>query len=194
MCEDKFEFKNRRRKPILLAAPILNNKTYSYYAENIFYFLIWIQKLQEYATKYFIFQKKNFFFNINRTEITKEYSKRWVRSNHTLIHIISDTYTLIHTYFNIIERTSAHIERLKYSSYSMCVKINSNSKIRIKYYYNSMFQNGHWSSREFAYGFGQKSIFFSKFKIIHTYIHNWPLQPFSQDYWPSFSHHLCCVC
>ena len=28
---------------------------------------------------------------------------------------------------------------------------------------------------------------------IHTYIHNWPLQPFTQDYWPSFSHHLCCV-
>ena len=26
---------------------------------------------------------------------------------------------------------------------------------------------------------------------IHTYIHNWP---FSQNYWPSFSHHLCCVC
>ena len=23
---------------------------------------------------------------------------------------------------------------------------------------------------------------------------NWSLQPFSQDYWPSFSHHLCCVC
>ena len=28
----------------------------------------------------------------------------------------------------------------------------------------------------------------------HTYIHNWPLEPFSQVYWPSFSHHLCCVC
>ena len=27
-----------------------------------------------------------------------------------------------------------------------------------------------------------------------TYIHYWALQPFSQDYWPSFSHHLCCVC
>ena len=28
-----------------------------------------------------------------------------------------------------------------------------------------------------------------------TYIiHNWSLQPFSQDYWPSLSHHLCCVC
>ena len=27
----------------------------------------------------------------------------------------------------------------------------------------------------------------------HTYIHNWTLQPISQDYWPSFSHHLCCV-
>ena len=26
------------------------------------------------------------------------------------------------------------------------------------------------------------------------YIHNnWPLQPFSPDYWPSFSHYLCCV-
>ena len=24
----------------------------------------------------------------------------------------------------------------------------------------------------------------------YTYIHNWPLQPFSQDYWPSFSHHI----
>ena len=31
-------------------------------------------------------------------------------------------------------------------------------------------------------------------QIIHTYIHNWPLQPFSQNYWPSFSHHLFCVC
>ena len=29
---------------------------------------------------------------------------------------------------------------------------------------------------------------------IHTYLHNWSLQPSSQDYWPSFSHHLCCVC
>ena len=28
---------------------------------------------------------------------------------------------------------------------------------------------------------------------IRTYIHNWSLQPFSLDYWPSFSHHLCCV-
>ena len=29
-----------------------------------------------------------------------------------------------------------------------------------------------------------------------TYIHirNWWLQPFSQDYWPNFSHRLCCVC
>ena len=26
-----------------------------------------------------------------------------------------------------------------------------------------------------------------------TYIHNWSLQLFSQDYWPSFLHHLCCV-
>ena len=25
-------------------------------------------------------------------------------------------------------------------------------------------------------------------------IHNWSLQLFSQDYWPSFSHHLSCVC
>ena len=24
--------------------------------------------------------------------------------------------------------------------------------------------------------------------VNHTYIHNCPLQPFSQDYWPSFSH------
>ena len=30
-------------------------------------------------------------------------------------------------------------------------------------------------------------------KDYHTYIHNWPLQPFTQNYWPSFSHHLCCV-
>ena len=29
---------------------------------------------------------------------------------------------------------------------------------------------------------------------LHTFIHNWSLQPFSQDYWPNFSHHLCCVC
>ena len=28
----------------------------------------------------------------------------------------------------------------------------------------------------------------------HTYIHNWSLQSFRQDYWASFSHHLCCVC
>ena len=27
----------------------------------------------------------------------------------------------------------------------------------------------------------------------HTYVHNWPLQSFSQDHWPSFSRHLCCV-
>ena len=29
--------------------------------------------------------------------------------------------------------------------------------------------------------------------IIFTYI-RWPLQPFSKDYWHSFSHQLCCVC
>ena len=34
----------------------------------------------------------------------------------------------------------------------------------------------------------------SYIRWLHTYIHNWPLQPFSQDYWPSFSHQLCCVC
>ena len=27
-----------------------------------------------------------------------------------------------------------------------------------------------------------------------TYVHNWSFQPFSQDYWPSFSHQLCWVC
>ena len=27
----------------------------------------------------------------------------------------------------------------------------------------------------------------------NVYIHNLPLQRFRQDYWPSFSHHLCCV-
>ena len=27
-----------------------------------------------------------------------------------------------------------------------------------------------------------------------AYIHNWPLQPINQHYWPSFSHHLCCAC
>ena len=27
-----------------------------------------------------------------------------------------------------------------------------------------------------------------------VYIHNWSIQPFGPDYWPSFSHHLCsCV-
>ena len=26
------------------------------------------------------------------------------------------------------------------------------------------------------------------------YIHNWSFQRFKQDYWPSFWHHLCCVC
>ena len=31
------------------------------------------------------------------------------------------------------------------------------------------------------------------FLVKSKYIHNWPLQPSSQDYWPSFSHHLCCV-
>ena len=31
-------------------------------------------------------------------------------------------------------------------------------------------------------------------KIIHEYIHSWPLQPYSSDYWLSLSHHLCCVC
>ena len=29
---------------------------------------------------------------------------------------------------------------------------------------------------------------------IHICIYNWPLQPICQDYGPSFSHHLCCVC
>ena len=34
-----------------------------------------------------------------------------------------------------------------------------------------------------------------KISINYTYIHNWPITaPFSQEYWPSFSHHLCCVC
>ena len=29
---------------------------------------------------------------------------------------------------------------------------------------------------------------------VQTYIHTRSLQPISQDYWPSFTHHLCCVC
>ena len=29
--------------------------------------------------------------------------------------------------------------------------------------------------------------------IMHTYIHNWPLQAFSQDYWTTFLYHLCLV-
>ena len=39
--------------------------------------------------------------------------------------------------------------------------------------------------------FSQISFFLWKY---NTYIHNWSLQPFNQDYWPSFSHQLCCVC
>ena len=35
--------------------------------------------------------------------------------------------------------------------------------------------------------------FFYIHTYIHAYIHNWSLQSFSQHYWPSFSHHLCCV-
>ena len=30
--------------------------------------------------------------------------------------------------------------------------------------------------------------------VWYTYIHNWSLQPFGQDYWPSFLNYLCCVC
>ena len=30
--------------------------------------------------------------------------------------------------------------------------------------------------------------------LMHACIHNWLLQPFSQDYWPCFSRHLGCVC
>ena len=33
----------------------------------------------------------------------------------------------------------------------------------------------------------------SCYKRWRRHIHNWSLQPFSHDYWPSFSHHLCCV-
>ena len=47
----------------------------------------------------------------------------------------------------------------------------------------------------------RKLILFHLIRILYahvsttiTYIHNWSLQSFSQDYWPSFSHHLCCVC
>ena len=44
----------------------------------------------------------------------------------------------------------------------------------------------------------KKNRFFElrKLKLQHTYthIHNWLLQPISQDYWASSSHHVCCVC
>ena len=30
--------------------------------------------------------------------------------------------------------------------------------------------------------------------FMYTNIHDWSLQSFSQNYWPSFSHHLCCMC
>ena len=30
--------------------------------------------------------------------------------------------------------------------------------------------------------------------FIHTYIHNWSFQLFSQYHWLSFSHPICCVC
>ena len=37
-------------------------------------------------------------------------------------------------------------------------------------------------------------ISFQLWAQVHTYIRNWSLKPFSQDYWPSFSHHLrCCI-
>ena len=41
-------------------------------------------------------------------------------------------------------------------------------------------------------GLKVKSIFHG-FHTYITYIHNWSLRPFSQDYWPSFSHHLTSV-
>ena len=28
----------------------------------------------------------------------------------------------------------------------------------------------------------------------YSYIRNWSLEPCSQDYWPNFSHRLCCMC
>ena len=44
-----------------------------------------------------------------------------------------------------------------------------------------LFFNTRWKSHDL----------FVHLYYIHTYIHNWSLQPFSQDYWLSFSHHLC---
>ena len=36
--------------------------------------------------------------------------------------------------------------------------------------------------------------YFSTILCVSHELHNWSLQSFSRDYWPSFSHHLCCVC
>ena len=39
-----------------------------------------------------------------------------------------------------------------------------------------------------------RSLLGAKLRVIsYSYIHNWSLQLFSQDYWPSFSHHLCFI-
>ena len=48
-----------------------------------------------------------------------------------------------------------------------------------------------------SYSFGERIkliICQIRYELSVTYIHNWSLQPFSQDYWPSFSHHLHFVC
>ena len=42
--------------------------------------------------------------------------------------------------------------------------------------------------------FWEKLEFLRQYVLTSKDIHNWPLQPFSQDYWPSFSRHLYCMC
>ena len=49
----------------------------------------------------------------------------------------------------------------------------------------TLFIGIHQTSNLISFNFGTKNLLFPPFFV--TYIHNWPLQPFSQDYWPSFS-------
>ena len=42
--------------------------------------------------------------------------------------------------------------------------------------------------------FGRMDNYMHRVLVTLGYIHNWPLQPFSQDYLHSFSLHLCCMC
>ena len=116
-----------------------------------------------------IIKKKNNKKNKTIREISKEYSKRWVKSNHTHYFWYLHLFILVLISWNLYSC----------SKFEVLIIFILDDTYNICWFWRSITQHLQESQNNCD---------------SFTYMLNWSFQPFSRDYWPSFLHHSSCVC